>query len=510
VAVYGTLLAVGTAARPIQFLPAAGAAPGSWVGLIFYAGAGGQLVDCDVDLAQVGVTLVSASPTVRSCAICQCESAGLSCQGTAVPVVTSCQFCNNAGDGVSLSGTAAPELGNLGTDKGGNVFTGNGGYDVRNLSSAAISAQNNYWGTASAGAIAGRVYDGKDAAGCGIVNYTPFVTPAAHVAPVLAWSGASGYVTGGVEPLAGTPKAEYVFRVMYSSAAGRAPAYVQLCLQEGGATYPGSPFPLTRVSGTSARGGYVYGVSLKLQAGRAYGYWFAAADALLPATGAPTGAQAGPVVNTPPTLAWAGTPGYTTGGVSPTSGTAGATYYFSVKYTDALGNPPASILLYLKSGGVAVVGSPFSLGWQSGTMTGGAIYQQFLVLAAGSYSYSFSASDGLANATGPPTAWQTGPAVGGTGPLALSVAAATADGRVTVRCRLSQAGELAVCARNLAGRLVATVVTGRPGAAGENVVVWNRRSEQGTLLPAGTYLLEVTARGSGGQAAREMVTVRVP
>jgi hypothetical protein len=515
VAVYGTLLAEGSAARPVQFLPASGTTPGSWVGLTFYAGAGGRLGHCLVDLAQTGVTLVSASPAVRSCTISHCLSAALSCQGTAAPVVYGCVISDNAGDGVTTSGTAAPDLGHLGNsttaDDGHNVFTGNGGYDLRNLSSAALLAQGNYWGTGSSSAIAAWIYDGKDAAGLGIVTYVPYVTPAAHAAPVLAWTGGTGYVTGGVQPLSGTPQQTYAFRVKYTSAAGHDPACVRLYLQAGAAAYPGSPFSLTRLSGASAPAGYVYGVSLKLQAGRAYSYQFVAADALLPATGPPTAATPGPVVNTPPTLAWVGGPMYSSTGVSPTSGAVGATYTFRVRYRDANNDPPVSLLLYLEAAGVSVAGSPFSLGWQAGTMNGGAVYQQILVLPAGSYRYRFTANDGLADATGPPTIWQTGPQVGSGTALALSVAAVPpGGGRVSLRCRLSQAAALMVRARNLAGRLVATVVAGLPCAAGESVLVWNRRSDQGTLLPPGTYLLEITARAPGGQAARQVVTVRLP
>ena len=515
VAVYGKLIAAGTPSQPIQFLPAGGTTPGSWVGLTFYAGSGGQLLNCQIALAQVGVTLVSASPVLRSCTISQCQSAAVSCRGNAAPVVVSCCLTGNTGDGVATSGAAAPDLGNVGNsttaDDGHNVFTGNGGYDLRNLSTAAVFAQNNYWGTASSPAIAGRIYDGKDAAGHGVVTYAPFITPGAHPAPALAWTGAPGYADCGVQPASGTLSQQFAFRVKYTSAAGHAPAYVLLYLQSAGVAYPGSPLALTRLSGTSAQLGYIYGASLKLYAGRAYSYWFAAADSLLPATGLPTAATAGPVVNTPPTLAWAGGAGYTARGVSPTNGAAGGTYTFRVKYRDVNGDQPASLLLYLDSGGVAVSGSPFLLGWQSGTMAGGAVYGQFLVLAAGSYTYHFAASDGLAAATGPPTAWQSGPQVGSAPALALSAAAAPAgEGRVAVRCRLSRAGALSVRARNLAGRVVATVAQDLPCAAGESVVVWNRRGDAGTLLPAGVYLLEITARAGDGQAAREVVEVRVP
>lgn len=328
---------------------------------------------------------------------------------------------------------------------------------------------------------------------------------------MLDWTGETGYVNSGVTPASGLPQQSYEFRVKYTSTAGRAPRYVRLHLSAGGAPYPGSPFALTRLSGTDAASGYLYGVTLRLAAGRDYAYYFAAADALLPASGAPTEPQSGPVVNTAPTLAWTGEPGYQSGGVSPISGGAGASYFFRVKYTDVNSDEPTSVLLFLERDGTPVTGSPFSLAWESGMVGTGAVYKRTLVLSAGSYRYRYAADDGLAGATGAPTSWQSGPEVGTSGSLLLSVmsTAGTADGRVWLRCRLSAPANVTIRACNLAGRLVATPVAGVSCQEGERVFLWNRRSDRGVLLPAGVYLLEVIARAPSGEQARRLLAVHL-
>ncbi len=511
--VYGTLNATGGPGRPVEFLPAVGATPGSWLGITFHPGSGGSLRNCTIDRAETGVALLSASPTLTYCAIRHCRYAAVDCQGAAAPVLATCFLTDNQGDGVATSDTAQPNLGNLGNasaaDDGRNVLRNNGDYDIRHRSSRPLLAQNNWWETGDAGAIAVRIYDGSDHAGYGIVTFSPFLSPAGRPAPVLVWTGEAGYVSSGVSPAQGLPQAKYDFRVKYLSAQGRVPRYVRLYLYAGEDAYPGSPFALKYRSGTSARSGLIYGVSVRLPASRDFSYRLEAADTLLPATGAPTGTQSGPLVNTAPTLQWAGGNHYPTDGVYPTTGSAGGTFVFRIKYRDANANPPTAVLLYLERGGVPVAGSPFAMGWEWGTMSGGAVYEQVLLLTAGSYRYRFAADDGLAAATGAPTNWKTGPQVGtGVSSVMTSVSALPAPGgRAEIRCRLAQAADLTITVRNLAGRPVATVVSGLPCEVGERVILWNRRSAHGTLLPRGTYFLEAVARSPHGSLSRQTVTL---
>lgn len=513
--VCGTLDAQGGANRPIEFLPAAGTTPGAWLGITFHPGSGGTLRNCTIDRAETGVALLSASPTISYCTIRRSRSAAIACQGTAAPVVTWCVLSDNQSDGILVTDTARPNLGNLTNastaDDGRNVLRGNGGYDINNRSSRILYAQNNWWETGDAAAIGARIFDGRDQAGYGNVTFSPFLWPPGRVAPVLSWTGQPGYVGTGVSPASGLPQALYDFRVTYASAENRPARYVRLYLSHAGSPYPGSPFALELRSGTDAQSGLVYGYSLRLPAGRAYSYRFEAADALLPATGVATESQTGPVVNTAPTLSWAGGTNYATAGVFPTTGTGGGTFIFRVRYKDANGDAPSQVALHLEKDGTPLAGSPFAMGWKSGTMSGGAVYELALNLATGSYRYRFAADDGLAAATGAPTAWKTGPQVGaGAGALLTSVAAVPAPaGRVEIRCRLAQAATVTVTVRNAAGRPVGTVVADLPCEVGERVLLWNRRGYSGTLLPPGTYLLEITARAPDGTAARRVLPLSI-
>ncbi len=513
VEVRGSLVANGLPNQPVSFLPASGDSPGSWTGLLFQPGASGKLVNCLIACAETGVALSDASPLLRGSTLQRCRDAAVDCQGAAAPIIQGCLLADNEGDAVRTADTAQPNLGNVNngdpTDDGGNAFRNNGGYDVRNASSARIFAQNNWWGTADPAAIRARILDGYTTPGYGVVAISPFLDPAGRPAPALDWTGEPGYVSSGVAPTSGAPQQAYSFRVKYLSSAGREPRYVRLQLSVGGSPYPGSPFALTRLSGSDAASGYVYGVTLRLAAGRDYSYCFAAADALLPAAGAPTEPRAGLVVNTAPALAWTGETGYTSGGVSPTSGVGGASYSFRVKYTDVDSDEPTTVQLYLERNGSSVPGSPFSLVWESGLLGTGAIYKQTLVLTAGTYRYRFSADDGLAVATGAPTSWKTGPEVGAGTSLVLTAIAAGAadDGRVSLVCRLTRPAELSVRVRNLAGRPVATPAAGVSCEAGERLIVWNRRSDRGVLVPAGVYLLEAEALTSTGERACQVIAV---
>uniref|UniRef100_A0A7V2F6K1 Basal-body rod modification protein FlgD n=2 Tax=Rhodothermus TaxID=29548 RepID=A0A7V2F6K1_RHOMR len=72
------------------------------------------------------------------------------------------------------------------------------------------------------------------------------------------------------------------------------------------------------------------------------------------------------------------------------------------------------------------------------------------------------------------------------------------------------AQQVSVQIRNESGQLVRTIQLG-PQAAGEHELSWDGRDDSGKSLPAGTYILEVTATNAEGDpiAARTMVRGRV-
>lgn len=92
------------------------------------------------------------------------------------------------------------------------------------------------------------------------------------------------------------------------------------------------------------------------------------------------------------------------------------------------------------------------------------------------------------------------PARGGTLLLTGVTAAQAQDGSVQVSYVVTQAAEVTAEVLNIAGRSIRRL--GAQTAAGGAVVTqtWNRRNEQGARVPAGRYLVRVTARTESGQA----------
>ena len=74
---------------------------------------------------------------------------------------------------------------------------------------------------------------------------------------------------------------------------------------------------------------------------------------------------------------------------------------------------------------------------------------------------------------------------------------------------LSAPAEVTVTVLNIAGRPVATVLRDRRTEAGLQQVVWNAQSAAGTRVPAGQYLVRVTAKAADGAQAQAVAQVRV-
>jgi hypothetical protein len=224
--------------------------------------------------------------------------------------------------------------------------------------------------------------------------------PIVNAAPALAWTGETNYTTSGVYPHSGTPGASFTFRVKYSDPNGDPAAWVKLRLWNGSSEVPGSPFAMTNATGASTwKTGVIFTLSKTLTARGMYYYWFVANDGLAQANLPAGGVKAPwPRVDSSPVLSWAGTGGYTSAGVSPTTGATGTAFTFEVKYTDADGDAPSYVKVSVYGpGGEQISGSPFTMSPASGSdYKAGVIYSRAVSLTTvGSYTYRFTASDGL-------------------------------------------------------------------------------------------------------------------
>jgi hypothetical protein len=235
--------------------------------------------------------------------------------------------------------------------------------------------------------------------------------------PILAWAGTTGYVSKGVAPTPAKPGTPFIFKVKYRHPDATAPVYVKVSVwNPAGVAVNGSPFLMTSDGTTNWVSGVIFSKTLPLSKVGTYTYRFSASDGGAVVQWPATARASGPLVNTPPLLAWAGTAGYKSKGVVPTSGTPGTTFSFQAKYIDPDGPAQAVSLSVWNAGGTEIAGSPFAMA-KTGTVYNwatGVIYAVTIPLTtAGTYTYRFSAGDGYAFAYLPSaTGKLSGPTVG--------------------------------------------------------------------------------------------------
>lgn len=93
--------------------------------------------------------------------------------------------------------------------------------------------------------------------------------------------------------------------------------------------------------------------------------------------------------------------------------------------------------------------------------------------------------------------------------LTASAATPTAAGGAEIVFSLSAPAQITACVLNIAGRPVATVARERGSGAGPQRLLWSGRSDSGTCVPAGAYLVRLTARNEAGQQATALMGVRI-
>lgn len=209
--------------------------------------------------------------------------------------------------------------------------------------------------------------------------------------------------SGGVLPAEGNEGTTFVFQVMYTDGDNQAPNTIQLRLNDGAGT---QVLPMTQLdpSDTNYRDGavFVYRTDTpasKLAAG-SYSFRFEASDPVEAAS--PTFQQSGPVVRSdnqgPELLA---------GSVDPeSSALAGNEFNYSVRLRDPDGDVPTYVRLHiLDTDGITVL-ETLEMEQVDPTDTSYAdedgvefAYTGYSFTSSGTFSYEFTASDGLMNAT---------------------------------------------------------------------------------------------------------------
>ncbi|MGQ9733197.1 MAG: FlgD immunoglobulin-like domain containing protein, partial [Candidatus Zipacnadales bacterium] len=96
------------------------------------------------------------------------------------------------------------------------------------------------------------------------------------------------------------------------------------------------------------------------------------------------------------------------------------------------------------------------------------------------------------------------------GLLAVTGATASlvAEG-VSISYTLSRDAQVTAQVRNLAGRVIAQPIIAKPMSAGTNLTLWDARDQAGLAVPAGKYLITITARSEDGQETSALTVVNV-
>jgi len=156
---------------------------------------------------------------------------------------------------------------------------------------------------------------------------------------------------------------------------------------------------------------------------------------------------------------------------------------------------------------------------KTGSLTTGRIYAGGRKLPLGTYEYRFVAEDHDGVARLPADgSWKGGPVV--TSAVAAVVAEASLGmagvstapvraGGVQITFALTTKASVVAEVLNVAGRPVRVVCRDRACAKGRNAVLWDGRSDAGTTVPPGIYLVKLRAYTASGQQAQSLTSVRV-
>lgn len=331
-----------------------------------------------------------------------------------------------------------------------------------------------------------------------------------NTAPVLSWTGDTGYETDGSNPDNGASGAAFGFKIKYSDISDSpASGFPKLYILRGGTTV--QTLLLNYVSGTNYSGA-IYSTSTILSGqGSDYFYHFVAYDIWSStATGSPTDLTNVLTVGVP-TLNWTEEAGYITIGVSPVSGDLNSFFTYRVKYIDPDNDAPAIGYpkTHITKGGAEISGSPFSMTFVNGAYNTGAIYTYARSLPIGNdYAYYFEAQDANANpATGEPAISLDSPDVSeiaqGSNKTTLgdNLFNPRAGGTTKIKFNIPAAGHVSLIIYSLSGRLIRTLFEGESGS-GDMQRDWDGKDDSGRYVIPGVYFLQYVY--PGGKEVRKI------
>ncbi|MGQ9730181.1 MAG: lectin like domain-containing protein [Candidatus Zipacnadales bacterium] len=338
----------------------------------------------------------------------------------------------------------------------------------------------------------------------------------AGASPSLSWTGEAGYENDGVHPDTGRPArgpspTTFVFKVLYTDPSGEAPTSACCRIQKlvGPKSWETCDEPAMTLESGNLVTGAVYACSLLLE-NETYRYCFAFQDAHgNPVEGPPASwIIASPRLIGRPQLGWLGKGAYLADGVDPDTGHRGTKFWFRVRYWDSEGDMPTKARLQVRCNGVLGLDKALKAG-TSGSWTCGIQYYtwaRFRIAGTREYRFVFEDNDGPAK--GAPIYWQSGPQVTSEGSsiVTTAVASPTAAG-AQLTLGLTDPAWVTVTVLNVAGRPIRTLITDKFMEAGTQTVLWNRRADNGLLVPRGVYLVQVTARSADGSLHRAITSL---
>jgi len=242
-----------------------------------------------------------------------------------------------------------------------------------------------------------------------------------------------------VTPAVGNAATLFSYTVRYSDPDGDAPGggFPAVAIEKGGVPLAGTPFAMVFGAWVGLPSDWVAGAGFRYDTmlaagGTDYTFAFTAADALGAFTStAPIDAP--DVTNSAPALGWLGSGNYVSDGLDPEVGTTATLFTFQVVYSDANGDAPSAVDVVIER----PLGTPWgTLPLSGGTWLGlsgdyvvGRVFAASVNLPASGadYHYRFAASDGVAAATGAPTAFLDAPDVDDPPMAVASISPATGD-----------------------------------------------------------------------------------